>query len=168
MPVPTAIHEGPTLKVITADILLGVRWYDIPKYESLQRFRELQAEYLAGLGARKAIIISVSKASGELHFESGSRDLVEAVMAAAKTHLLGMAQVVSGDGFGAASVRSVLSRTQLAVRPDFPLRIFADVNAARPWIEELLMSANRPELTRFEVLIELLAGLEEGRRSTVV
>lgn len=155
------LHEDSTLEVVQWDVLLGVRWYDIPQYDSLQRFRELQAQFFARLGARKAIVVSVSNAAGDLRFDAGSRERVEAVMAEAKSHLLGMAQVICGDGFGAASVRSVLLGIQLAVRPDYPVRIFGDVGSAQPWLEELLESAGRPELGG-DPLRELLAGLERG------
>lgn len=150
------------LKVLTLDILLGVRWYDIPQFASLQRFRELQSQFLARLTPRKAIVVSVSNAAGELHFDTGSRELVEAVMADAKSHLLGMTQVITGDGFGAASVRSVLSGIQLAVRPDYPVRLFGDIGTAQPWIEELLVAAGRSDLAR-NVGSELLALLEAPR-----
>jgi hypothetical protein len=163
--VPSTTYEGSTLKVLTWDILLGVRWFDIPRFESLQRFRELQSQCFARLAPHKTVIVSVSIASGELHFDSGSRDLVAALVNDAKTHLHGMAQVVVGDGFGAASVRSVLSGIQLAARPDYPVRVFADVASARPWIEELLVAAGHPELTRDDVLLEFLANLEEAPRA---
>jgi hypothetical protein len=161
---PTTTHEDATLKVLTAGLLLGVRWSDIPRFDSLQRFRTLQSLYLTRLAPRKAIVVSVSNATGELHFDAGTRDLVAALVSDAKTHLLGMAQVVLGDGFGAASVRSVLSGIQLAVRPDYPIRIFPTTDAARPWLEELLVAANHPELAREAVLLELLANLEEPPR----
>lgn len=163
MTAPTTAHEDSTLKVLTSDLLLGVRWYEIPQFESLKRFRELQAQYLARLGARKGVVVSVSNAAGELHFDAGSRELVEAVMADAKTHLLGMAQVISGDGFGVASVRSVLLGIQLSVRPDYPVRVFSDVAEARPWLEELLVAAERPDLAR-DLQPELLARLEAPRQ----
>jgi hypothetical protein len=163
--VPTTAHEDATLKVLTADILLGVRWYDVPKFDSLQRFRELQSRYFAGLSG-KGIIVSVSDASGELHFDSGSRDLVAALVTDAKSHLLGMAQIVIGDGFGAASVRSVLAGIQLVARPDYPLRFFADVTSARPWIEELLEAASRTDLAGM-MLLEMLANLEEAPRAPI-
>lgn len=154
-------HEDPTLTVLTSDILLGVRWYDIPQYDSLQRFRELQSQYLARLAPRKAIVISVSNAIGDLRFDPGSRELVEAVMADAQSHLLGMAQVIAGDGFAAASVRSVLLGIQLAVRPDYRVRVFADVHEARPWLEDLLIAADEDDLARD--LTEMLARLEAPR-----
>ena len=162
MPTPTTIYDDPSVRVLASDILLGVRWYDIPQFASLTCFRELQSQYLERLAPRRAVVVSVSNAAGELHFDTGSRDLVEAVMADAKTHLIGMAQVVLGDGFGAASVRSVLSGIQLAVRPDYPVRVFADVESARPWLEELLVGAERPDLAR-ELGTELLARLEQPR-----
>jgi len=163
MPVPTITHEDAILKVLTADILLGVRWYDVPKFESLQRFRELQSHFLSSLTG-KGIIVSVSDASGELHFDSGTRDLVAALVNDAKSHLLGMVQVVIGDGFGAASVRSVLAGIQLTARPDYPLRFFGDVTSARPWIEELLGATHRADLAGM-MLLEMLANLEEAPRA---
>jgi hypothetical protein len=158
----TTSHEDSTLKVLTSDILLGVRWYDIPQYTSLQHFRELQSQFFARVAPRQAIVVSVSNAAGELHFDTGSRELVEAVMTDAKSHLLGMAQVITGGGFGAASVRSVLSGIQLAVRPDYPVRLFGDVVSAQPWIEELLVAAGRSDLAR-DVGPDLLALLEPPR-----
>ena len=165
MRLSTTIHEDSTLEVLTWDILLGVRWYDLPQSTSLLRFRELQAQYLARLAPRKAIVISVSNAAGDLRFDPGSRELVEAVMADAKSHLLGMAQVIAGDGFAAASVRSVLLGIQLSTRPDYPVRVFSDLEEARPWIEELLVAADRPDLAR-DVGTELLARLEPARAAS--
>jgi hypothetical protein len=156
------IHQDTALKVVTWDILLGVRWYDIPTFEGLERFRGLQRRYLGLMGDTKALVVSVSDATGELRFDTGARDLVQAVMADAKGHLLGMAQVIAGDGFGAASVRSVLSGIQLTVRPDYPIRVFGDTQAARPWIEEVLVAANRAELAR-DLGTMLLPQLELGR-----
>lgn len=161
VPASTITHEDPTLMVLTSDILLGVRWYDIPQYDSLLRFRELQSQYLARLAPRKAIVISVSNAIGDLRFDPGSRELVETVMADAQSHLLGMAQVIAGDGFAAASVRSVLLGIQLAVRPDYRVRVFADVHEARPWLEDLLIAADEDDLARD--LAEMLARLEAPR-----
>lgn len=147
------------------DLLLGVRWYDIPRSNSIQRFRELQSRHLARIAPRKAIIVSVSNASGELHFEPGSRNLVEDLVTDSKSRLLGMAQIVIGDGFAAASVRAVLSGIQLAVRPDYPVRVFANVQTAQPWLEELLVANDLPELAR-AVGPELLAPLERPHATT--
>lgn len=165
MPTATPTFEDPTLKVLTLDIILGVRWYDIPRTDSLQRFRALQARHLAALAPRKAIIVSISNASGELHFDSGSRGLVEDLVSDSKSHLLGMAQIVIGDGFAAASVRAVLSGIQLAARPDYPVRVFANIQAAQPWLEELLIAADLPELAR-AVGPELLVPLEAPHATT--
>ena len=154
-------HEDSTLEVVQWDVLLGVRWYDIPQAASLLRFRDLQSQYLARLAPRKAIVVSVSHAIGDLRFDPGSRELVETVMADAQTHLLGMAQVISGDGFAAASVRSVLLGIQLTVRPDYRVRVFADVHEARPWLEDLLVAADADDLARD--LTEILARLDAPR-----
>lgn len=157
---PTPTHEDPLLKVLTLDLILGVRWYDIPRSDSLSRFREIQARHLAAIAPRKAIIVSISNASGELHFEPGSRDLVEDLVTDSKSRVLGMAQIVIGDGFAAASVRAVLSGIQLATRPDYPVRVFANIHAAQPWLEELIIAADLPELARAvgpELLVPLAA-----------
>ncbi len=78
-----------------------------------------------------------------------------------QTHLLGMAQIIIGDGFGAASVRSVLSGIQLATWPDYPVEVFADSASAFPWIADLLLEADRADLARSTE--EFLAALEPGR-----
>ncbi|MCX4240104.1 hypothetical protein [Paraliomyxa miuraensis] len=150
------------LKVLTHDLVLAVRWYDIPQLESLRRFRALQSAHFARTAPAKSLVISVSNASGELHFDSGSRDLVLALVDDAKTHLLGMAQIVTGEGFGAASVRSVLSGIQLTARPDYPVKVFSDTQSARPWLEDLLRAASRPDLAD-AIGTTLLPQLEPGR-----
>jgi hypothetical protein len=163
MSLPSIAHEDATLKVLSWGLLLGVRWYDIPRFASLQRYRELQTRHLHSLGSEKGLVVSFSDATGELHFDAGSRELVEAVMSDAKGRLLGMAQVITGDGFGAASLRSVLSGTQLAVRPDYPVRVFGDIRTAQPWLEELLVTADLLDLAS-NVGTVLLPSLEPGRR----
>lgn len=161
---PTVTHEDSTLRVLSWSPILAVRWYDIPQLDGLARFRELQADYVRRRAPAKSIVISYSDASGELHFDPGSRELVAALMTDAKTHLLGMAQIVVGDGFGAASVRAVLSGIQLAARPDYPVKVWSDAASARPWLEELL-AADHPERAR-EVGTVLLPELEPGRSET--
>ena len=163
MPEVVSMHEDTELKVIAWSCVLGVRWYDIPALQSIARYRALQARHLKLLDGNKAIVVSSSDASAErLNFDSGLRQAVEDVLRDGQSALFGMAQIVSGEGFGAASVRSVLSGIQLAVRPDYPVQLFGDSKSATPWLEEILLEAGRPDLAR-EIGAVLLPELERGR-----
>ena len=147
------------LRVLIWQQVLAVRWQPIPTFDGLTRFRTIQSRHIRSLAGKKAVIISYSNASGnDLHFDPGSRDLVAAVMNDAKTHTMGMAQVIAGDGFGAASVRSVLSGIQLSVRPDYPVKLFRDAQSAFRWLEDILDEAGCSELA--PALDEMLTELE--------
>ncbi len=47
------VHEDPLLKVTTWDIVLGVRWYDIPTLKGLARFRTVQSRHIRTIGEKK-------------------------------------------------------------------------------------------------------------------
>jgi hypothetical protein len=50
----------------------------------------------------------------------------------------GCAFVARGEGFGSAIMRSVMAGMTLLARPDFPVRIFAEPDAALMWFGGLL------------------------------
>lgn len=160
--VHTSINDA-LLRVVSEEFILGVRWFGIPTLASIERYREIQARHLRLHAGFKALIISHSDVGSDaLHFDSGLRRAVESILQDASSKLLGMAQIISGEGFGVASVRSVLSGMQLAVRPDYPIQLFSDAKSAIPWLEELLLEANYSDLAR-EVGSQVLAALEPGR-----
>ncbi len=161
-PVSTSYQDS-QLKVVNWEFILGVRWYDIPHLGSIERYRELQTRHLQLLAGKKALIISYADASSDrLHFDSGLRKAVEVALKDASSGLMGMAQIIAGEGFGAASVRSVLPGIQLAVRPNYPIRLFGDTDTACTWLEELLLEAKRDDLAH-EVGSLFLPEIEKSR-----
>ena len=156
-------HEDADLKILTWHFILGVRWYDIPTLKSVKRYHEMQRRHLRLLEGHKALVVSYSDASADrLEFDSGLRKAVDSTLRDSASELLGMAQIVYGEGFGAASVRSVLSGIQLAVRPDYPINMFGDSKSATPWLEEVLLEAGYPDLAR-EIGTTFLRELESSR-----
>ncbi len=160
---PWIAHEDDLLKVVTWDLVIGVRWFDIPIIESLHRFRQLQGRHFRMMGDTKSIVVSYTDASGDLQFESGAREAVESIMGDCQSNLISMAQVIVGDGFGAASVRSVLSGIQLTVRPDYQVKLFGTLGETQPWVEDQLLGLGRPDLAR-SFASQFLARLSEPYR----
>jgi hypothetical protein len=51
-----------------------------------------------------------------------------------RSTMVAAAQVVEGTGFRGATMRSVLSMIQLAVRPPFPMRVFSEIANGCAWL----------------------------------
>jgi len=80
------------------------------------------------------------------------------------TDINAFAYVVEGEGFGAAAVRSALSLISLAARYPFPMKVFAHVEDAAPWLlsRRKLAAADAEDATQ---LVNIANSLRGQRRA---
>jgi hypothetical protein len=68
--------------------------------------------------------------------ETGLREASRRLIESAPDEVLGVAEVIEGTGFVAASARSVATGLVLAARPRWSMRVFPSVEPAAQWITQ--------------------------------
>ena len=79
------------------------------------------------------------------------KDMLEAaqlVTSAAPPELMAVAEVIEGNGFLAATARSVATGMTLVARPRWPMRIFPGVEPAAAWLATWVDRPSRPTAPR--------------------
>jgi hypothetical protein len=132
------VHDDQELRIVTWASVLAVRWRATPtkdKLELLGRHQRLLADATVD---RRIVLITVLSPKAGLLLSSDARKEAETFARAGREVLLGLAQVVEGEGFVAATARAVMSGIQLAVRAGHPVKVFGTLDEALPWVSELL------------------------------
>ena len=143
-PVPLAhdvLHDDAELRIVSWSNVLAFRWRATPtkaKLELLGRHQRMLAESTVD---RRIVVVAVIAPAASLILTGETRQQSEALVKAGREYLLGMAQVVEGEGFGAAATRAVITGIQLAVRVGYPNKVFGTVADAMPWVSDLLRKA---------------------------
>lgn len=138
------VHDDEELRIVTWAGVLANRWRATPtkaKLEILGRHQRQLAK--ASVGGRIVVVTVLSPDAGLL-LTSEARKEAEALAKAGRELLLGLAQVVEGEGFLAAAARAVMSGIQLAVRAGHPVKVFGTLDEALPWVSELLRTNGSP------------------------
>jgi hypothetical protein len=84
-----------------------------------------------------------------------ARKLIKRVFAEFAQVVSAGAMVIEGEGFVAATFRSVLSMIVLALRPNYPFKIFANLHDGTDWVLKYVGAAGRVST------VDLLSAVEQ-------
>jgi hypothetical protein len=132
------LHDDEELRIVSWSCVLAARWRATPskpKLELLGRHQRMLADATVD---RRIVAITIVSPSASLILTGEARKESETLAKAGREYVLGLAQVVEGEGFGAAAARAVLTGIQLAVRAGYPQKVFGTLGDAMPWVAELL------------------------------
>lgn len=138
---PDILHEDEDVRIVTWSGVLASRWRATPTKEKLELLGRHQRQLAEATVDRKIVVLTVLASDTGFMLTNEARKAAETVAKAGSNYLLGLAQVVEGEGFGAAAARAVMSGIQLAVRAGHPTKVFGSVADALPWVAELLRKA---------------------------
>ena len=153
------VHDDDELRIVTWAGVLGARWRATPtkrKLELLGRHQRMLAEATFD---RRIVAVTIVSPGATLILGGDARTEAEAMVHAGSTFTLGLAQVVEGQGFAAATARAVLTGIQLATRAGYPMKVFGSLGDATEWVAELLRKAGH-DRDATEVAVALQAALE--------
>lgn len=135
---PNVLYEDDELEIAAWCNVVYNRWKTTPTKLELQRLGEIQREVVDSVpGGRVMSVTVISREAGVL-LDAPARKEAERLAREGRRTLIGLAQVVEGTGFAAATTRAVMSGVQLAVRPGYPAKVFSSIDESMPWVEGLL------------------------------
>src|SRR5690606_3582075 len=137
------VHEDEDVRIVTWSGVLASRWQATPTKEKLELLGRHQRALAEATVDRKIVVLTVLGSDTGFMLTGEARKAAEAVAKAGSEFLIGLAQVVEGEGFGAAAARAVMSGIQLAVRAGYPTKVFGTVDEALPWVADLLRKAGQ-------------------------
>lgn len=135
------VHDDDELCIVTWGTVLGARWRATPTRAKLELLAREQRMLAAATFERRIVGVTVVSPGASLILTGEARTAAEAADRAGSEYLLGLAQVVEGQGFAAATARAVISGIQLAVRAAYPMKVFSKIDDAMPWVSMLLRKA---------------------------
>lgn len=138
------VHDDEELRIVTWANVLAARWRATPTKAKLALLGRHQRMLAESTFDGRIVALTVLSPEASLKLAGDVREQAEAVVKAGRAYLWGTAHVVEGEGFAAAAARAVLSSIQLAVHAGYPMRVFGTVEAAMPWIAELLRKGGHP------------------------
>jgi hypothetical protein len=138
---PDIVHEDDEVRIATWSIVLASRWHATPSKQKLELLGRQQRALAESTVDRRIVVLTVLASGAGLMLTNEARNAAEAVAKAGREYVAGLAQVVEGEGFMAATARAVMSGIQLAVRARYPTKVFGTVDEALPWVAELLRKA---------------------------
>jgi hypothetical protein len=137
------VHDDEALCIVTWGSVVGARWRATPTRATLELLARHQRMLAEATFERRIVAITVVSPGASLILTGDARTAAEAVDRAGSEYLMGLAQVVEGEGFAAATARAVLSGIQLAVRAGYPMKVFSKLEDAMPWVSMLLRKAGQ-------------------------
>jgi hypothetical protein len=135
------LHDDQEIRIVSWSCVLAVRWRATPTKAKLEMVGRHQRLLAGSTVDGRIVAITVVSPGASLILSGEARKESEVVAKAGRDYLLGLAQVVEGEGFAAAAARAVLTGIQLAVRAGYPQKVFGKVDDAMPWVGELLRKA---------------------------
>lgn len=135
------VHDDEELRIVTWAGVLGARWRATPTKRKLELLGRQQRMLADATFERRIVAITVVSPGATLILGGDARTEAEAIAHAGSDFLMGLAQVVEGEGFAAATARAVLSGIQLATRAGYPMKVFGTLDDATEWVAELLRKA---------------------------
>lgn len=135
------IHDDEELRIVTWSGVLGARWRATPTKRKLELLGRHQQMLASATFDRRIVAVTVVSPGATLILGGDARTEAEAIAHAGRNFLMGLAQVVEGEGFAAATARAVLSGIQLATGAGYPMKVFGTLDDATKWVAELLRKA---------------------------
>jgi hypothetical protein len=136
--------DEPRLRVGAAGSVLIAHWLAPPSAPEMRQMRTLIRPYVATHGAFCALNIVDIQHVAPMP-EDARQEVAETQREFSKTQL-GLANVIEGSGFWAASLRSVAAGLAFLSRVKFEQRIFDHVQPASVWLATLFPHGRvRPE-----------------------
>lgn len=132
------VHEDDEIRIVTWSGVVACRWETTPTKAKLELVGRHQRALAESTVDRRIVAMTVLAPEAGVLLSSDARKEAEAVAKAGREYLLGLAQVVEGEGFAAAAARAMMSGVQLAVRAGYPTKVFGTIADALPWVSELL------------------------------
>ena len=106
-------------------------WHERPTIAALKATQDF---FIAHYQGRDMVMLSIVESTSTPP-DASERAYVQANMHRF-TGMRAAASVIEGEGFKAAAIRAVLTGITLALRNPYPMRIFATVAEATPWLLE--------------------------------
>lgn len=128
----SVVIDEPTLTLATWQKLVIARWRSAPTATTVRAMREALVPYVGRSDAFGAINIVEIADAGTLPDDARHEVVATQRLFAAKQRAL--ATVIRGDGFWAATIRSVAAGLAVLGRVDFPQRVFHDIDPAVRWL----------------------------------
>lgn len=141
--VPNVVHDDENLQIVVWERVITSRWRSAPTKDGLVLLGRQQRALSDAFDDRRIFALTVVGPRAAMLISGEARREAEKLALAGRETLIGLAQVVEGEGFIAATARAVISGVQLAVRSPYPTKVFGSVEEARPWMEERLRAAGQ-------------------------
>lgn len=154
---PSNAHDDDEMQVLHWDHVITCRWRTAPTRDGLRVLREHQLARFDAVGKQRILTLSVIGPRATVLLDADARHEAQRQAKMGHDLLMGLAFVVEGTGFQAATTRGVIAGVLLAVRSPYPTKVFASVDDARPWIRDRLVSDGHRESAR-----SLVAAFDAG------
>ncbi|MCX4240881.1 hypothetical protein [Paraliomyxa miuraensis] len=141
MLVPDVVHDDDELRIVTWSAVVACRWKAAPTKEKIELVGRHQRALAQSTVDNRIVMLTVFAPNTGALVSATAREAATGLARDGREILMGLAQVVEGQGFGAAAARAVMSGIQLAVRAGYPTKVFGSTDEALPWVSELLRKA---------------------------
>ena len=120
-------------------------WHERPTIAALKATQDFFVAHYQGRDMALLTIVEPTAAPPESHERAHMLANMHRF-----TGLRVVASVIEGEGFKAAAIRAVMAGLNLALRQPYPIRIFATVTEAAPWLHERFPGtwSNPPQLVQ--------------------
>lgn len=134
-PPPTLAFEHPNLRVTSAGVVIIARWLAAPAATEMRQMRQAIRPFVARHPSFCSLnIIDIEHAST---MPEDARLEVALTQKEFASRQRGLANVIEGQGFYAAAIRSVASGLALLSRVQFDQKVFDGVDPAARWLASL-------------------------------
>lgn len=128
--------DGPALTCATWRSLVIARWHAPPSATNVRAMREALVPYVQGVEAFAALNLVEIADIGTMSEDARVEVVTTQRLFEAKQRAL--ATVIHGEGFWAATIRSVAGGLAVLSRVKFPQRVFHGVDPAVRWLAPML------------------------------
>ncbi len=136
------LHRTPEMAIAAHENVLLVGWLGAPDVECA-RALETASRTLARArgGGRIAHLNLVAKNARPTTFDDGARRIIVGLIRDRELGIVASATVFGGDGFVAATIRSVLSSLTMLSRSPVPIRLAGNAEQAEAMLRQELAAA---------------------------
>lgn len=145
--------DHPRMRIATADDVVVALWLAPPSAEDMKEMRKVIRPFVAGRSTFGALnLIDIDHVAP---LDNEAREAMAETQREFEGRQLGLANVIGGEGFMAAAVRSVAAGVALVSRVSFPQRVFHAVEPASVWLGSLFASGHvrETEIQRVAALV---------------
>lgn len=125
--------ETSDLRVWSSDELLVVFHTQVPTLSTVQDLANVARRHFVKQERLLGVVIVIDALVGPP--DPTTRAALGRLISRQELHIGGLARVVRGEGFAAATARAVITGLTLVTRPDYPTKIFASMGEAAAWLE---------------------------------